>query len=215
MTPEKLLEDPEFKDLAIENLRLENELMALKVASETRMGEKIKAAPADTGQFQFVGTVREVTVHGFMTEADNFSRRNPGAPIEIMLNSAGGSVLDGLALVDFLKALSKRGHHVRIIGYGLVASMAGVILQAADERVITPHCWLGIHEVSSVVQGSVTVQDDQISFTKGLQGHVVELLTEKSNMTKRQLEARWKRRDLYMNAAEALKHGFVDRIEDL
>jgi ATP-dependent protease ClpP protease subunit len=97
----------------------------------------------------------------------------------------------------------------------MVASMASAILMAADERVVTSRCWIGLHEVSGAVQGSLTVQEDTTKFYKQLQDQVVDLYTERSNITKRTLSSRWKRKDVYVSSAEALKMGLVDKIEEV
>jgi ATP-dependent Clp protease protease subunit len=214
MVPDELLKDPEVKALALENLRLEAELKALDLAHKQRVEEIALNVQERSGRFDFVGIVMEGGVHDFMVRLSNWSKRNPGADLEILMNSPGGSVLDGLALVDFLQILQARGHKVTIIGTGMVASMAGVLLQVADERVLTKHAYFGMHEVSSYVGSANTSQaEDALKFTKELQSRLVDLLCAKSTLTKQKLTRIWKRKDIWANAEEALKLGLIDRIE--
>jgi ATP-dependent protease ClpP protease subunit len=51
-----------------------------------------------------------------------------------------------------------------------------------------------------------------MKFAKALQARAIEMLTEKSNFTSRTLQNAWARKDVHMSAAEALKHGLVDRV---
>jgi ATP-dependent protease ClpP protease subunit len=215
MVPDELYKDPEIKALALENLKLEAEMRKIDLAHKQRVEEIAVNAQERGGRFDFVGIVMEGGVHDFIVRLSNWSKRNPEGDIEILMNSPGGSVLDGLALVDFLQILQNRGHKITIIGTGMVASMAGVLLQVADERVLTKHAYFGMHEVSSYVGSGTTSQtEDALKFTKELQGRLVELLCAKSTLTKAKLTRIWKRKDIWANAEEALKLGLIDRIED-
>lgn len=65
-----------------------------------------------------------------------------GKPITIKLNSGGGEVIQGLAIYDLIRACKS---YVRIIVEGPCESMATVILQAADERVMLENSHLMLH----------------------------------------------------------------------
>ena len=45
-------------------------------------------------------------------------------------------VIAGLALYDFIQTLRRKGHKVTTVSYGMAASMAGILLQAGDVRVM-------------------------------------------------------------------------------
>lgn len=146
---------------------------------------------------------------------EHWALRDPGQPVTININSPGGSITDGLALFDTIQRLRRNGHKVTTRGMGLVASMAGVLLQAGDERVLDKRAKLLIHEGSNNIKGSMTVgeQEDMQIFSKMLRDDVLDILAERSTLTKRQIENKWKRRDWVLSADEALKFGFVDRVE--
>jgi ATP-dependent protease ClpP protease subunit len=63
-------------------------------------------------------------------------------PITIKMNSSGGEVIQGLAIYDLIKTCK---NYVRIIVEGPCESMATVILQAADERVMLQNSHLMLH----------------------------------------------------------------------
>jgi len=68
---------------------------------------------------------------------------NGDKPIFIILNNPGGDEVEGLAIYDAIKACK---NHVTVTVFGKVWSMAGYILQAADERVMARHSSFMLHE---------------------------------------------------------------------
>jgi ATP-dependent Clp protease protease subunit len=213
MVPDELLKDPEIRALALRNLELEAQKSEIELAQMARNEEILVNSQERGGRFDLVGVIMEGGVHDFIVRLENWSKRNPGQGIEIILNSPGGSVLDGLALVDYLTILQGRGHKLTIIGTGMVASMAGVLLQIADERILTKHAYFGMHEVSSYVgMANTSMAEDALKFTKELQSRLVTLLCAKSTLTKPKLTTMWKRKDIWVNAERALDMGLVDKI---
>lgn len=71
--------------------------------------------------------------------------------IEVQINSPGGSVFDGLAIFNALRA-----HRARIITRvdGLAASAASAIVQAGDHRVMMSSSQMMIHEAWGLCVGS-------------------------------------------------------------
>lgn len=62
--------------------------------------------------------------------------------VTIYLNSEGGSVVDGLAIYDAIRAMK---NYVRIYVWGEASSAASFILQAGDERVVAPNAHIMVH----------------------------------------------------------------------
>ena len=67
----------------------------------------------------------------------------PGEEILILLNSPGGSVIDGLAVYDTMQTLKSP---VKCIVAGIAASMGSIIFCGAKERLMLTHSKLLIHE---------------------------------------------------------------------
>lgn len=63
-------------------------------------------------------------------------------PITIIMNNPGGDWYHGIAIYDAIKAAKS---HVTIQVMGMAMSMGAVILQAADERIISPSSKFMIH----------------------------------------------------------------------
>jgi ATP-dependent protease ClpP protease subunit len=63
-------------------------------------------------------------------------------PINIIMNNIGGDVYHGMAIYD---AISNCKNHVTIRVHGHAMSMGSIILQAADQRIMTRHSRIMIH----------------------------------------------------------------------
>jgi ATP-dependent Clp protease protease subunit len=62
--------------------------------------------------------------------------------IHLYITSPGGAGTAGLALYDFLKT---RKNDITIIAHGECSSVAALILQAADRRILSPHTRMLLH----------------------------------------------------------------------
>jgi ATP-dependent Clp protease protease subunit len=71
-------------------------------------------------------------------------------PITILLNNIGGDVNHGLAIYD---AIITSKSHITIKVFGNSMSMGSIILQAADERIMSPNAVQMVHYGSLGVEG--------------------------------------------------------------
>lgn len=76
------------------------------------------------------------------------------APIYVLLNSAGGSVLAGLQFVDSMKAAQSQGVRVRCFVTNIAMSMAFYIYSECSERYSMRYSLLLFHPMRLVLQGS-------------------------------------------------------------
>ena len=162
----------------------------------------------------FAGSVGRDTVGPTIDKLHQFSVTDPGCDITRTFNSPGGSVIDGMALFDFIRFLRDQGHRVTIIALGYAASMAGILLQAADVRVMARGSWLLIHEVTFGAAGKIGEVEDTYEFGKRLKEQAAQIFIERSQgkLTREVLDKNWTRKDWWLNADEALELGLVDEI---
>lgn len=132
--------------------------------------------------------------------------------IEIQLNTNGGSIFAGFALIDFIRDLSAKGHEVTITVFGVAASMGAVILQAADKRVMGENAFLLIHEGSMFAGGDFGHVEDEYNLMNKLHDRILGLLTDKATISKQTVKKNWRRKDWWMASDEAIKHGLVDEV---
>jgi ATP-dependent protease ClpP protease subunit len=163
--------------------------------------------------FTFANIIRNDTVQNCIRTLDVWARAEPGCDITIILHSPGGDAFAGFALIDYLTGLRERGHKVTIKVLGSAMSMAVTVLQAADERVIAPNGYLMIHEASlELGELSYAEMVDHTKRTERIQNRVFKILSERSSMRLSDIKRRAKKNDWLLDAEEALKYGFVDRI---
>lgn len=162
----------------------------------------------------FVGSVARDSVLAAIDKLHMFHRLDPEGPITITFNSPGGSVIDGMALFDYIRFLRGQGHHVTIIGLGYAASMAGILLQAADLRVMAKGSWLLIHEVAFGAGGKIGEVEDMYEFGKRLKEQAANIFIERSGgkLSREVLDKNWTRKDWWLSADEALELGLIDEI---
>merc|ERR1719323_2164656 len=79
-------------------------------------------------------------------------RQDPGQPITLMINSGGGKVAAGIAILDVMRELHSP---VRTLCLGRCSSMAAVLLAAGEKgaRWAAPNCRIMIHQPRIKLEG--------------------------------------------------------------
>ena len=200
--------------LAREQTKAEMELESLQLSLQAaRRTEQTAASVASEAMvFTFADRVDGDSVRTSITTLDEWSRRQPGKPITLLLTSPGGSILHGLALYDFLLTLRHRGHELKVVAMGYAASMGSILLQAADERVMAPNGFVMLHEAASFTMGKTSTIEEDMNFLKKLEHRLVQILCERSKLTSTSLRRRWRKTDVWLDADECLALGLIDRI---
>ena len=179
-----------------------------------RAKEWDEALPGYHMEYVLYGVVDGSTIKNAMGDLGKWSRRAPeGTPLKVLINSPGGSVIDGLALYGFLRNLSRNGHPVTTVAIGQASSMGGILLQAGDTRIMDAEAWLLIHEVSAGAIGNVSEMKDRTKFMERLLDQAIDILSARSTMTKRQIKNKMTRTDWWLRADEALELGFCDEVQ--
>jgi len=136
---------------------------------------------------------------------------DPDSPIDMYINSPGGSVYDGMAIKDIINHISPK---VNTLGIGMCASMGAYLLSAGTgTRKVTKNCRIMIHSVSSGAVG--TVQDIEVNYeeAKYLQEIMLKDMVQFSGGKTTLSTLRKKTsRDYYMGPDEAIKLGLIDTI---
>ena len=175
--------------------------------------QKLNAALASNALvYSFYSGVYEDTVANAVKTIDEWSRVHPGKDINIQLTSPGGSVLDGLALYDFLRSLSAKGHKIIVTCFGECASMGSILLQAGDERKMGENSYIMLHEVSALSYGKTSELEDSLAFINILQDRLIRILCARSKLTPKVLQEMWRKKDIWIDAKKSVKLGLVDSI---
>ncbi len=135
---------------------------------------------------------------------------NPDEDITMYINSPGGEVYSGMAIVDTMNYIKP---DVVTVVRGCAASMASIIAAngAKGKRFALPHSRIMIHQPSSGVRGMVSDIEIVCEESRKLKGETQELMAELTGQTTERIKADMDR-DHWFNAAEALDYGIIDRI---
>ena len=138
------------------------------------------------------------------------AHEDPKKDIKLYINSPGGSVYDGLAIIDTMNFIQP---DVQTIGIGLQASMGAMLLScgAKGKRYILPNSRVMIHQPSSGTEGKIT--DQEIALKEGifLKKRLAEIFAKNTGKDIKTVEKDMDR-DIWMSAEEALQYGIVDEI---
>lgn len=188
------------------------EMVAISRRDAEREEREYAARDYRNHVYQFDSSFNPTTVKACISILTAWSRMEPGCDLTLVFNSPGGSVIDGFALWDFLASLKRNGHHLTTICRGMAASMAGILLQAGDVRIIGSESVLLVHEISFGAGGKIGEVEDEVAFAKMLTQRVLRIFAKKTHLSEAQIDRRWKRKDWWLDSDEALKLGFADEI---
>lgn len=164
--------------------------------------------------YNFFSDVTGTSVTNCIATLASWSRLEPGCPITIIFNSPGGSVIHGMALWDFLTELKGKGHHLTTVACGYAASMAGILLQVGDTRVIGRESYLMIHELSAGAAGKIGEIQDSVKFYEKVGERIIDLFVKRSGgKTSRAVFIKnWLRQDWWLSSDEVMQRGFADEV---
>ena len=132
------------------------------------------------------------------------------APIQIYVNSPGGSVYAGLGIYDTMQYIKPE---ISTICTGLAASMAAVLLCAGakNKRFALPHSRIMIHQPLGGAEGQATDIEITAKEIGKLKNELYEII---SKHTGQDFDKVYKdsERDYWMKSTEAKEYGMIDSI---
>jgi ATP-dependent Clp protease protease subunit len=136
---------------------------------------------------------------------------DPKKDIKLYITAPGGSVYDGLAIIDTMNYVEP---DVQTIGIGLQASMGALLLSsgAKGKRFALPNSRIMIHQPSGgSSNGKIT--DQEINLKEGLllKKILAEMMSKNTGKPLKEIEKDMDR-DFWMSADEAVKYGVVDEV---
>ncbi|HVI69326.1 MAG TPA: ATP-dependent Clp protease proteolytic subunit [Magnetospirillaceae bacterium] len=154
--------------------------------------------------------VNEHTANLIVAQMLHLAYEDPKKDIHFYINSPGGSVYDGLAIIDTMNYIKP---DVQTIGIGVQASMGAVLLAAGakGKRCLLPHSRVMIHQPHSGTQGVMT--DMEISLKEGLhvKATLIDLMVKYTGHKRDKIRDDMER-DFWMGAKEAVEYGVADKV---
>ena len=134
-------------------------------------------------------------------------------PITVIMNNPGGDQYDGFAIFDAIQACK---NHVTIVVYGKAMSMGGIILQAADRRVMSKNSRFMMHYgqfgIDANAKDVYEWVEDNKKIDKLMENIFLDKMKEKNPaMTIKKLQDMLKS-DFIVDARDAVSLGLADSI---
>lgn len=204
------------------SLALEPEAGALPEESKAATGatppsteEELSAALLSHRRLFLLGDVTDDSANALVKRLLWLEATAPGEPIELVINSSGGSLWAGFALFDTMRAISSPVHTCCI---GRCRSMAAVLLAAGEpgHRYASESARLMIHQPywDSDAVGSYSQADDlkvQAHESDRQRQHWAATLAALTGSDAAALDSKMVR-DVNLTAAEAKEMGLIDHI---
>jgi ATP-dependent Clp protease protease subunit len=133
-------------------------------------------------------------------------------PIQLKINSIGGSMYDGFAIIG---AIESSITPVYTCGYGAIMSMALPILLSGHKRFAHKLTSFMYHECLSVFGDyeKVTTLKENLEETERISDMYDDYILSKTSLTKKQLDKVKKGKyDWYFDADDALEYKIIDQI---
>jgi ATP-dependent Clp protease protease subunit len=192
---------------------LRNQILVPTVLEKTPMGERAYDIYSRLlkDRIIFLGTeVNDTVANLVIAQLIHLANEDPKKDITMYINSPGGSVYAGLAMLDTMNFIKP---DVSTVAVGMAASMGAVLLAggAKGKRYALPNSRIMIHQGSAGYQG--TTPDIEIAAREVVKtvAKLNEILAEATGQTVEKVR-KDSDRDYYMNAQEAKEYGLVDGI---
>lgn len=130
--------------------------------------------------------------------------------VRLHLNSPGGDVFDGLAILNALRA-----HPAKVVAIvdGLAASAASFIAAGADEMVMMPNSELMIHDAWGCCCGNASDMEAMADLLNHVSDNIASIYAAKAGGD----AETWRdamRRESWFSADEAVANGLADRVAE-
>ena len=134
-----------------------------------------------------------------------------GRDINIYLNTPGGSVVDGLMLVDTMNYIP---NDISTTCMGMAASMGSVILSngTKGKRFVLPHSRVMIHSVASGFKGHTADIKIEMEQTMRCQNDVYKVLAENTGKSIEEIDKLCDRDNWFIGEEAVKELGIADRV---
>lgn len=147
-------------------------------------------------------------INDFDAQASVISTYEP-QPIEIFINSAGGSATAGFAIIG---AMEMSATPIIAYGLGIVASVALAIFMSADVRIAHRLARFMYHSVAYGAEGFINDHEEALK-EANISQKIYDSIFEGTKITKEQMIAiRNKKSDFFFGAKQAVKLGIAHQV---
>ena len=160
------------------------------------------------------GEVNEHSANLIIAQMLFLENQDANKDIIFYVNSPGGSVYDGLAIIDTMNYVKC---DIQTVGVGMQASMGAVLLAngTKGKRLILPNSKVMVHQPWSMGRDRASVTEMEITLKEmqDIKKRLIQILAKNTGQTIEKIE-KDADRDFWMSAEEAKKYGLVDKVID-
>ena len=138
------------------------------------------------------------------------SREDPDKSIQMYINSPGGSIYSGLAILDTMQMIPNK---ISTVAVGVTASFWTVLLAGGTkgQRFALPHATIHMHQPLGGAEGQATdieiMAHEIMRLKTALNNFFAEATGQSIEIIKRDTE-----RDFFLTAEQAVNYGIVDKV---
>ena len=156
------------------------------------------------------GQIEPAMANSIVAQLLFLESENPNAEISMYINSPGGDVSAGWAIMDTMQYIKAP---VSTIGMGLVASMGSVLLAAGEKgkRFALPNTSIMIHQPLGGFQGQVTDVEIRVKKMQRTKQTLIKQMSEFTGRKEKELFDAMER-DNWMCPVQAKEFGLIDGI---
>ncbi len=135
---------------------------------------------------------------------------DPKKEIQLYINSPGGQVHAGMAIIDTMMHVK---NPISTVCVGMAASMAAVILSCGTkgQRYALPNAEVMIHQPSGGTEGQASDIEISAKHILKIRGNLNKILAKNTGQVLSKIEKDVDR-DFFMDADEAKKYGIIDQV---
>lgn len=137
-------------------------------------------------------------------------KENPEKDIVIYINSPGGVIYDGLAIIDTMNHIKPE---ISTVAVGTAASMATLILSSGTKgkRFALPNSMIHMHQPIGGARGQASDIEIEAKEIIRLKDLTIDILSKNTGQSKAKINKDIDR-DYHLTAEEAKKYGLIDKV---
>lgn len=159
----------------------------------------------------FIGTeINDFVANAVVAQFLFLESEDPEKDVQVYINSPGGVVTAGLAIIDTMNYVRCP---VSTMCIGQAASMGAMLLAVGEkgQRYALPHARIMIHQPLGGARGQATDIEIQAREIKKIKDTFIDMLTGITGQKKDRIAADIER-DFYLSAEEAKEYGLIDEV---
>jgi len=159
----------------------------------------------------FVGSaINDQVANLIVAQLLYLNQTDPDKAIQMYINSPGGSIYAGLAILDTMNMIS---NPISTVAVGVTASFGTVLLAGGTrgQRYALPHATIDLHQPLGGTEGQASdieiMAKEILRLKSSLNNFFAEVTGQPLEVFQRDTD-----RDFYMTAQQALEYGLIDKV---